>query len=181
LADKSPSDKPADKPPADKPAARADADAKALRGTWQQADGDRYWRWEFTDDDHLIEMNGPRRVVTGRSAVKLDATKSPRHISWDGGVGIYHLKGDTLTVCFTAGKNDDKDRPKAFADENGKYQLLKFTGRSRGEKPATHTGPYSVGSRRTAWSGERRLQARPLVEHNGRPRHLVPSAARVRS
>ena len=117
---------PADKPPADKPAARADADAKALRGTWEQANGDRSWRWEFTDDDHLVEQTGARRVVTGRSAVKLDATKSPRHLTWDAGVGIYELTGDALRVCFTAGTNDEKDRPKRFAEENGKYQLLTF-------------------------------------------------------
>ena len=108
------------------PADRPDADAKALRGRWEQTNGDRHWRWEFTDDDSLIEQTGPKRVVTGRSAVKLDARKDPRHITWDSGIGIYELKGDKLTVCLTPNSSDEKGRPKRFEEQNGKYQLLIF-------------------------------------------------------
>lgn len=108
------------------PADRPDADVKAVRGSWNQTNGDRSVRWEFTEDDSLVERSGPKRAVATRSSVKLDARKDPRHITWDNGIGIYELKGDTLTVCLTPDSGDETDRPKRFDDEKGKHQLLVF-------------------------------------------------------
>ena len=108
------------------PADRPDADAKALRGSWNQTNGDRSVRWEFTDDGSLIERSGQKRAVATRSTVKLDARKDPRHITWDNGIGIYKLKENELTVCLTPDSDDEKDRPKRFEEAGGKHQLYVF-------------------------------------------------------
>src|SRR5688572_7445692 len=73
------------------------------------------------------------------SSYSVDATVDPQHIDMVGigelagkiGKGIYKLAQDRLTMCYTM---PDKDRPKAFASEEGSDAHLMVWRRATADK-----------------------------------------------
>jgi uncharacterized protein (TIGR03067 family) len=127
----------------------ADKDLKALQGAWRQASAEldgkpfpaeevKRGTWTFKGDEVLFAQGG---TVFETSKVKLDASKSPRHIDLvpqdgpDKGktvAGIYELKDGKLTVCLPDRKADAKARPAEF--KSGKTHALIVFERDKGEK-----------------------------------------------
>ena len=112
-------------------------DLKLLAGEWKpvalESDGKKApaaalegGRWSFTGAE--VRFADPGEELGGKSSVKLDASKSPKHIdlvALEGPTkgmtiqGIYKLDQDRLVICLRDPEGAKKGRPKAFATEAG--------------------------------------------------------------
>ncbi|WP_232068369.1 TIGR03067 domain-containing protein [Gemmata obscuriglobus] len=115
------------------PQAAPTNDLKLLNGEWKvvalEANGKKApaaeiegGRWVFSGAE--VQFGDPGEKLGGRSSVKLDTTKSPKHIDLAGlegagkGItspGIYKLEKGRLVICLGDPKSGEKGRPTTFA------------------------------------------------------------------
>jgi uncharacterized protein (TIGR03067 family) len=119
-----------------KPPQAAD-DAKLLKGNWNvvalESEGRKApaaalkgMRWSFAGSE--VQFADPGEEAGGKSSVKLDTSKSPKHIDLVGlegpqkgktVQGIYKLEKDRLVICLRDAEAAKKGRPEEFSTEAG--------------------------------------------------------------
>jgi uncharacterized protein (TIGR03067 family) len=85
--------------------------------------------WEFTGDEVVITIKGVGGMANSsvRYALSVDPRKSPAHIDLTsrnpklGFIGIYKLDGDSLTICWNAGR---ETRPEKFETSKKDFAYL---------------------------------------------------------
>jgi uncharacterized protein (TIGR03067 family) len=119
-------------------------DQKAIQGKWrsessisdgEKRDPEKQWTVLVIEDNKLSWENSIIEGDLGKTGVvpmsfQLDSSKEPKTIdlTWSEGaykgkkqLGIYSIKGDTLTICVGS---IDKERPKMFKSEKGAVNWL---------------------------------------------------------
>ena len=118
-----------------KPQKDAKNDSKLLEGSWKavalEADGKeappealKGMRWSFKGSE--LQIADPGEKSGGKSSVKLDSTKTPKHIDLvvsEGPQkgktmqGIFKFEKDRLVICLRGLEAAEKGRPKEFMTE----------------------------------------------------------------
>jgi uncharacterized protein (TIGR03067 family) len=112
---------------------KKEGDLDRMQGTWAVVER-RYAGNVLKVENAQVTLRGSRwhfvfnGEVRSRWDVRLDPTTAPRSLDYFSADGnptsvlpaIYRLDGDTLTVCYTQGK----DRPTGFDNQNGHWSMV---------------------------------------------------------